>query len=111
MNTEILQKYNLTIRKEIDGNCDISGDPIATYIYIYRHKDDVREFIDDLQLAIDGQFSSIEDPDKGASLSTYFFAEITPDNFQIWQRGTEKFIIPLEDFRDILIEWHNCLSS
>ena len=111
MSIEILNQYNLQIQRRLGRGCNISGHWLSTYIYIFRDKDDVREFIDDLQLAIDGQFSSIEDPDKGASLSTYFFAEITPDNFQIWQRGTEKFIIPLEDFRDILIEWHNCLSS
>ncbi|MCD1117646.1 hypothetical protein [Chryseobacterium turcicum] len=112
MNKTILKKYGLVMQKTLkkfDGF--ISGKPIANYIYSYRHPDDVDDFISDLDLAIGGHFSQIEDPDYGSGLGSHWFAEITPTHFELWQEGHPKTIIPLEDWKEILLSWKECLEE
>jgi hypothetical protein len=90
----------------------ISGDPIAHYIAGLRHPDDLDDFIADLDLAISGHFSQIEDPDYGNdSLGSYWFAHITPTHFELWQEGHPKEIIPLEDWKEILLSWKECVEG
>lgn len=112
MNSAVLQKYNLVMQKTSEKfNGIISGHPIANYIYSFRHPDDIDDFITDLDLAISGNFSSINDPDYGGGLVTsYWFANITPDYFELWQEGYPKTIIPLEDWKEILLSWKECLE-
>lgn len=88
----------------------ISGDPIANYIYHYRHSDDIDDFIADLDLAISSSFSQIEDPDYGDGLGNHWFAEITPTHFELWQEGHAKKLIPLEDWKEILLSWKECVE-
>ncbi len=84
----------------------ISGNPIANYIYSYRPPDDVA----DVNLAISGNFSLIEDPDHGGGMGNYWFAQITPTHFELWQEGHEITIIPLDDWKEILLSWKECLE-
>lgn len=88
----------------------ISGDPIANYIYNYRHPDNIDDCIADLDLGIFGNFSQIEDPDYGDDLGNYWFAEITPTHFELRQEGHAKKMIPLEDWKEILLSWKECVE-
>lgn len=89
----------------------ISGSPIANYIFSFRHPDDINDFVADLDLAISGNFSAITDPDYGGGMAkSYWFAHITPDHFELWQEGFTKTIIPLEDWKEILLSWKECLE-
>lgn len=111
MNDILLQKYGLTMQKSFEKfHGIISGNPIANYIYNYRHPDDVDDFIADLDLAISGNFSLIEDPDYGCGMGNYWFAHITPTHFELWQEGFDKRIIPLNDWKEILLAWKECLE-
>ncbi|MFY1045937.1 hypothetical protein [Chryseobacterium sp. GP-SGM7] len=111
MNHKVLQKYGLTMAKSPKKfHGIIYGNPIANYIYNYRHPDDVADYIADLDLAISGNFSKIEDPDHGGGMGNYWFAQITPTHFELWQEGHEKIIIPLEDWKEILLAWKECLE-
>lgn len=62
MNTQILEQYNIQLRKLEDGCKDITGH-LGSFLIIYRCPEDVSEFIEDLNLAINNQFNQIEDPD------------------------------------------------
>lgn len=88
----------------------ISGDPIANYIFFFRHPDDVDDFVSDIDLALAGRFSEIEDPDHGTGLGNHWFAEITPTHFELWQEGHAKKLIPLEDWKEILLSWKECVE-
>lgn len=107
VNNTILQKYGLTMQttsRKFHGI--ISGPPIANYIAGFRHPDDIDDFITDLDLAISNNFHKINDPDYGSNeLGSYWFAEITPNHFKLWQEGYPKKIIPLEDWKEILLLW------
>lgn len=111
MNNTLLQKYGLTMQKsseKFDGI--VSGNPIANYIYNFRHPDDVDDFIADLDLAISGKFLLIEDPDHGCGMGNYWFAHITETHFELWQEGFDKTIISLQDWKEILLSWKECLE-
>ncbi len=111
MNDIILQKYGLVMQKTPQKfNGIVSGNPIANYIYSFRHPDDLDDFISDLDLAISDNFSEIEDPDYGDGLGNHWFAEITPTHFKLWQEGFSKTIIPLKDWKEILLSWEECLQ-
>ncbi|WP_299679110.1 hypothetical protein [uncultured Dokdonia sp.] len=115
MNTAVLQKYNLIIKKDPYWGCDISG-PLEGYIDIFQYVTDVDEFINDIELAINGGFDQIEDPEwsAGRTLDLYWNAFITPTHFEVWfytQDESEKIVIPLEDWKEILLSWKECLES
>jgi len=115
MNIEILNQYNLVMRKTtIPFDGFVSG-PLEGYIYIFRHPEDVQEFIDAINLAIAGQFNEIEDPDWSSGLTRdyYWHANITPSHFEIRYNSIpyeERQIIPLDDWREILLSWKECLE-
>ena len=71
MKSKILQQYNLQLKKTVNGHT-INGHWLSNYIYIFRDKDDVTEFIHDLDLAINNQFNQIEDPEWGVWLGWYY---------------------------------------
>lgn len=118
MNAAVLEKYGLEMKKMSKPfDADIKG-PLESYIYIFRDADNVQEFIDDIDLAINGDFDKIADPDWGASLvpgiESYWYALITPTHFEIRQypRSYEdRQIIPLEDWKQILLSWKECLVT
>ncbi|HUH34343.1 MAG TPA: hypothetical protein VL022_00790 [Moheibacter sp.] len=112
MNIPILQQYGLEMKKtskKFDGY--ISGNPISNYIYSFRHPDDINDFLSDINLAIEGNFSEIEDPEYGGGLGSYWHGWITPNHFELWQDGFSKTIIPLEDWKEILLSWKECLEG
>lgn len=118
MNSIILQQYGLEMRKTNEPYDGYVKGPLEAYIYLYRHPDDVQEFIDDVQLAIDGNFNQIDDPDWGGGLTpnfeAYWYAQITPTHFEIRQYPTpyeNRQIIPLVDWKEILISWKECLQG
>ncbi|WP_146942210.1 hypothetical protein [Chryseobacterium hagamense] len=88
----------------------ISGDPIANYIFFFRHPYDIDDFVSDINLALAGRFSDIEDQDYSSGLGSYWFAEITPTYFELWQEGHAKKLIPLEDWKKILLSWKECVE-
>ena len=117
MNSAILLQYGLKMRKINEPFDGFIKGPLEAYLYIYRHPEDVPDFIDDIQLAIDGNFTQIEDPDWGASLTSrmeeYWYALITPTHFEIRQYPAlyeSRQIIPLEDWKEILLSWKECIK-
>ncbi|MDA3616870.1 hypothetical protein [Polluticaenibacter yanchengensis] len=115
MNNEILEKYGLTMSKlssKFDGL--ITGNPIGNYIYTFKHPEDIDDFVSDINLAISGNFSQIIDPDYsgglGWQMGNHWFAHITPTHFELWQDQFTKTIIPLEDWKQILLSWKACVE-
>lgn len=113
MNAQLLQQYGLEFRKTADGSHDIIGHSLSTYIYIFRDIGDVSEFIDDLNLAIDGRFNEIDDPDWSGFIGFYILGEIRPNEFAVGAGNDDEneTIIPLKDMRDILLCWKEFLES
>lgn len=119
MNYQILNKYGLTMRSTGErfwGH--IEGDVIADYIFIYRNPDDVQKFIDDIDLAINNQYRQIVNPDYCASRSArpnnFWFANITPTHFELWHESenyNDRRIIPLQDWKEILLSWKECVEG
>lgn len=111
MNKTILQKYGLEMRKTPEKfNGYIAGSPIASYISMYRHPDDIDDLVAEIDLAMNGHFNQIEDPDHGGGIGSYWFAQITPLNFELWQEGYPKLMIPLQEWKEILLSWKKCLE-
>lgn len=114
MNTDILKKYGLVMKKTSEKFYgDVSGSPIlSAYIFFYRHPEDVQDFISDIELAINGEFNQIEDSDKSVIDfgGNTIFAYITPTHFKISTDG-QLHNIPLEDWKEILLSWKECLDG
>ncbi len=111
MNIPILQQYNLAMRKgQKKYDAYISGNSISNYIYAYRHPDDIEDFIKDINLAINDNYQQIEDQEYSGGNGSHWHAWITPTHFELWQDGFTKTIIPLQDWREILISWKECLE-
>ena len=122
MNQEILDKYGIVMsvgkfENASKGFAHIEGN-LTGYIYAYQYPEDVQDLIDDINLALNGKFSEIEDPDYGGGIDgismPYYFAEIKPTSFEIFHNSEEfeqRQIIPLEDWKEILLSWKFCLEK
>lgn len=111
MNLTILNQYNLEMKKgESKYDAYVFGNTISNYIYSFRHPDDVDDFLSDVNLAINGNYQQIEDPEYSGGIGSHWHAWITPTNFELWQEGFPKTIIPLQDWKEILLSWKECLE-
>ncbi|KAF2507126.1 hypothetical protein EYY60_21710 [Flavobacterium zhairuonense] len=72
--------------------------------------DTLNNFINMTNATINGNFSSIDDPDVS---SNYEVAFITPNGVEILDENVENVIdiIPLQEFKEILIGWRDFLLT
>lgn len=115
MNYQILDQYGLSMSKTTNKYAPFIEGPLEAYIYNFRYAPNVQSFIDDINLAINGQFNQIKNPDwsAGLTMDSQWWAFITPTHFEIWhnsQDETQKQIIPLIDWKEILLSWKECLE-
>lgn len=106
MNDAILKKYNIRFFTASDGEKmnNMNENWLSTFIYIYRPKEGLEDFIDDLDKAISGNIHLI-DPLYITDFETTWFSLITPEFLEIWQEGSAKTLIPLSDMRAILVSY------
>lgn len=112
MNKEILKQYHVEFYRRSDGGRFLNLDRnwLSTYIYTFRDIEITIEFIEDLNLALNGNFSQIGVPDWSVTVGEYWYAHITPYGFEIWQDGLKKTVIPLLDMLEIMISWKEFLE-
>lgn len=113
MNKQVLRQYNIEFYENSESGKFLNSDKnwLSTYIYSFRDIQTVTEFIDDLNLALNGDFNQISDPDWSVRIGEYWNAHITDSGFEIWQNSTEKTIIPLFDMSEIMISWKEFLEN
>lgn len=117
MNIAVLHKYGLEMRKTPQPFNGYVKGFLSSYLIVFRHPDDVQDFIDNVDLAINGNFNEVEDPDFSEGLvmdpRTRWIAYLTPVNFEIRhynQSYEDRLIIPLADWKEILMSWKECLE-
>ena len=118
MNTEILNKYELQFFKKSNGRVDVKSSNhlnLAIYIYIYNYPENVILLLNDINLAINGQYDQIEDPDWGEEHAGEIYFGIINDDmtFSIYYENDSMNSIeyPLEDIKEIFESWLEFLGS
>ncbi|MDN3581043.1 hypothetical protein [Mucilaginibacter flavus] len=112
MNMEILEKYNVVFYRNTEGKKLTNGqNPISSYIDIWRHADDIEDFLSDVNLCLNGQIELVEDTDYSDPLRQ-IYGTLTSDNLIVSSKGGANPInIPLADFKILLFAWRAFLKS
>ena len=110
MNVDILNKYNVSFYQTAKGEKLVDcKNRISAYLYIWKHLDDIEDFLDAINLCLSGNFNLIEDSDFSNSLLN-LYGLLTPDSLIISEHGGLYTItIPLMDFKEILLSWKEFL--
>ncbi|GGE66459.1 hypothetical protein EV200_1085 [Pedobacter psychrotolerans] len=67
MNIQIMNQYGISFNKKVNGVIETGSNSIelTNYLYLYsRYKPSLEEFISAIDLALNGQFDSIDEDDK-----------------------------------------------
>ncbi len=101
------QKFDGTIYKISKSNLN---DPNISFIARFKDSDTIDKFINNVNLAIEGHFDLIADPDVSNGLEIGF---ITPTGVDFYDQDGQNVIdtLPLEDFKEILIAWRDFLLT
>lgn len=111
MNKVVLEKYNITFYTKKDGRNQIDcSNPIASYMYIWRTMDMVDEFLADIDLCLNGRLDELEDTEWNDGLMD-FSGQLTSETISIsdLHRTSPAIIIPLVDFKELLISFRETL--
>jgi len=86
----------------------IVRDEDLSFITWFKDPDTLDKFITNIDLAINGNFSLIDDPDITNNLE---IASISPTGIEFYDQDGQNIIgtSPLEDFKEILIGWRDFL--
>jgi hypothetical protein len=107
----VLENRNIKFtNKIIDGEIYKIATGGIGHIQSIKNISTLNEFIDMINMTINGNFNSISDPDVSSNLEVAF---ITPNGVQIWDENVENIIhlIPLQDFKEILVAWRDFLLT
>lgn len=98
------------INKIIDGRIYKIATGGIGHIQSIKNIETLNNFIDMTNITINGNFSSIEDPDVS---SNYEVAFLTPFGVQIMDDNVENIVdlVPLQEFKEILIAWRDFLLT
>lgn len=98
------------INKTINGEVYKTASPGLGYIQSIKNISTLNEFIDMVNATINGDFSTIDDPDVSSS---YEVAFLTPNGVEVMDENVENIIdlIPLQEFKEILIGWRDFLLT
>jgi len=98
------------INKIINGKVYKTASPGLGYIQSIKNISTLNKFIDMVNATINGDFSSIDDPDVSSS---YEVAFITPNGVEVMDRDVKNVvdIIPLQDFKEMLVGWRDFLLT
>jgi hypothetical protein len=112
MNTAILKMYNIEFYKKQNNYKVPDGrTPLSSYLYAWRTRNDIDNFLIDINLALSGKHSAIEDPDYYYDLLN-INGRITPDKLILSSLdGSNALQIPLNDFKEILTSWREFLFN
>lgn len=83
---------------------------VMCHISVIKDSNIIQEFIDNVTLAINGDFDEINDPDVS---NTDVVAFITESGVEIWDDDVENvyLVYPLLGFKEMLIAWHEFLMA
>jgi len=112
MNTVILIKYNIEFyKKQSNFKVPDGRTALSSYLYAWRTANDINNFLIDINLALSGNYSDIEDPN-------YYYdvldinGQITPEKLILSSlNGSNGLQIPLDDFKEILTSWREFLFN
>lgn len=122
MQHSILDKFDVSFYKENGESYIQCKNAVSSYLYIWRTDDMILEFLNDIELCLSNRYEEIEDPwwDEGSlnlrgylepNLITILFAEqIDGRSVTIFGKHTLA-IIPLIDFKELLLAWGNFINS
>lgn len=104
------QKKIKFINKIIDGRVYKIATGGIGHIQSIKSIDTLNNFINMTNTTINGNFSSIDDPDVSSS---YEVAFITPNGIEIMDEDVENVVdlVPLQEFKEILIGWRDFLLT
>jgi len=111
MNKQILKQYDTEFYKLRTGEkCIRITNPINSYLYMYRIAEDVEDLLNDVNLALNGKLSEIEDPFYIGN-GLFFRGQIKAAEFEIYSPdGSARIIVPLTDFKELLSSWKEYLE-
>ncbi|WP_433815860.1 hypothetical protein [Flavobacterium johnsoniae] len=98
------------INKIIDGTVYKTATGGIGHVQSIKSINTLNDFINMINTTIDGNFSSIDDPDVS---SNYEVAFITPNGVEVMDENVINVIeiIPLQEFKEILIGWRDFLLT
>lgn len=110
MNTEILNAYNISFLTDHKGNKHPDGKTaLSSYLDAWRDLEDIDDFLTDINLCLNGDFSEIKEPYYHYSMIK-IYGELTLTSLILSGTGHyNSTAIPLVDFKEILLSWREFL--
>ena len=115
MNFKILNQYNIKFKKRNKlVFATASNFNLGAYISIFKSKETVQHIMSDIDLALNGNYSQIFDPNYGMELGQdIYFGIINNDmTFSIYYENnpTQSVDYPLNDIKEIFSSWLEFIS-
>lgn len=112
MNTQILKKYDVNFYKSSQGEKFIDcKNTISSYLFVWRTIEDINDFLNDVELVLNGQFNSLIDPDYSDPLLK-LYGELKSDNtISISNARIQNLSLPLIEFKELLLSWKEFLQE
>lgn len=112
--SNILEQYNLRFLNQSSGHQNIKravgggNANIGLLLTEFPFVDDIDELIDNVSTCINGQ--ALPDPSWDGD---FICVDITPSGAKFWgkSRGGTPQIVPLADFKQILLKWKSFLNT
>ncbi|NOQ75562.1 MAG: hypothetical protein GQ574_26365 [Crocinitomix sp.] len=115
----IIEEQNIKFRNiNSSGNVYKTVGPIVNndhfsvicHISQFKNPDTIQDFIDNVTLAINGNFDEINDPDVSNNDDIAF---ITDSGVELWDDNVENvyLLYPLLSFKEMLVAWHDFLKT
>ncbi len=110
MNKEILEKYKIEFYTTKNGEKVINiKDRVSSYLYIWKVVSDIDSFLDDIDLCIDGNFSSVQDPYYNDSTLKQYGMLSESSLILSGESGENPLYISLFEFKELLLSWREYL--
>ena len=89
-----------------DGKTEISS-----YLAIWRPSSDIDDFLSDIDLCLNGHYDEIEDPEY-SDWTLQLYGTLTANTLVISDKERiNSTIIPLSDFKELLLSWKEFLMG
>jgi len=112
MNFDILEKYNISFHIGVKGNKFPDGKSVlSSYLVPFRDRDDIDDFVRDVDLCLNGKLSQIAEPYYIDDLNKIYGQLSANDLILSDFEGNNKSFVPLTDFKEILLSWKEFLYN
>jgi len=118
MNLELLNDYGINFTKNSNATYKISAASInlGIYLELIQRKGLIQLILDDIELALTGDYSDIDDPDWDVELGRFVYSgSILPDmTFEVFYEESDSDsgeYFPLADIKEILLSWQEYTNN